>query len=663
MTKTLKLFIVSSVLLFTAFFSLGSKTINLVRADDDGSWGPWVDTSSCVPNASCGTTTGTKSQQRTCVDGDGECECKLAHRECDKGCPTVTNWTAHKCSPEYKYESEDGKCHKKNHDPQSPLETFTIPSFNYIKSEDPNKCHRPTGSSLAVPSWAEDDFNKDNPEHRDEVDINCHDVPAESQTQNVTCSVRLVACDVDCVFHWGSCSKSCGGGTQEVIIDTPSSGNGKECPSEPQSCNTFNCEQACPEDCGYEGGTVDDGNGGQKECPATNSCSTKRWCFEDEESSTGYIARAIPLNENPTEGKPWESGKMINKYCAYAAEEQCPTQCGQQASEVNDGKGGKKQCAATKECEISGTPSPTPTVTPTVTPVPTATPTESPVGGGDNGGSNPGAPVCNDAKPGTPSNLRVTRISSTQVRLDWDHASDPHTSYVVAYGPSIGNYPWGSPNVGNSNSYTVNSLTPGAQYCFYVRAQNNCMPGDKSNEVCINVGSTVKILGVTDNYNPLVDGIRESYGGDILGATTELMATAEVVYSQNKLPSGNTLASGQSISIPRLGVNQPIYNPARIGDDYTVGHQEVLHTTIDGSSVYYGHNGYDVFGGLYKTNIGDQVVTNNNGVDAGYQVTEKLFVHKSQVDSIKTSGDQIVLVTCSFTQPDYRIVIKASLTK
>lgn len=316
------------------------------------------------------------------------------------------------------------------------------------------------------------------------------------------------------------------------------------------------------------------------------------------------------------------------------------------------------------------TPSPTPTqqVTgtpqPTQTPVPTPTPTDSPsVGGGDNGGSSPGAPVCNDPKPGTPSNLRVTRISSTQIRLDWDHAADPHTSYVVAYGPSIGNYPWGSPNVGNGNSYTVNSLTPGAQYCFYVRAQNNCMPGDKSNEVCINVGSTVKILGVTDNYNPLVEGIRESYGGDILGTTTELMATAEVVYSQSKLPSGNTLASGQSISIPKLGVNQPIYNPARIGDDFTVGHQEVLHTTIDGSSVFYGHNGYDVFGGLHKANLGDMVKTNNNGVDSGYKVTEKLFVHKSQVDSIKTTDDQIVLVTCSFTQPDYRIVVKASLTK
>jgi hypothetical protein len=287
------------------------------------------------------------------------------------------------------------------------------------------------------------------------------------------------------------------------------------------------------------------------------------------------------------------------------------------------------------------------------------------VGGGDNGGgnNNPGAPVCNDPKPGTPSNLRVTRISSTQVRLDWDHAPAPHTSYVVAYGPSIGNYPWGSPDAGNGNSYIVNSLTPGAQYCFYVRANNNCMPGDKSNEVCINVGSTVRILGATSNYNPLVDGIRESYGGDILGTSTELMATAEVVYSTDKLPSGNLLDATQSIAVPAVGIDQQIYLPAKIGDEYTVGHHEVLHTTVDGSSVYYGHNGYDVFGGLYKVNLGDTVKTTENGADHSYKVAEKLFVHKSQVDSIKTSGDQIVLVTCSYTQPDYRIVIKASATK
>jgi len=705
MTKTLKLFIVSSVLLFTAFYSLGSKSVQTVSAWDHDDRpecgngkvenGEQCDDGNENENDSCDNDCHEVKKVKIChwdngqggkyesinvsINSVNKCENAAGHEapqhqgkdiipQFNYGSCTfpgqntnLSSFLQNDCKPVCKKDSDcaddaiactikkcqnpglpNASCEQVNQPVNGGWSEFGPCSEKCGPGIETRYCNNPSMSCDGNPCVGESTracniqecacSDTDNDEICDTVD-NCPNNANSSQTDTDNDGTGD-ACEtpVNCVFHYGECSALCGDGTEAVIVDTPASYGGTECPTEPRSCSG-------------------------------NSCGTKRWCFEDEESSTGYVARAIPLNEYPEEGKAWESGKMIDRYCAYAAEEQCPTQCGQPASEVNDGKGGKKQCDATKECEISGTPSPSPTPSPTQTPVPTPTPTDSPVGGGDNGGSSPGAPVCNDPKPGTPSNLRVTRISSTQVRLDWDHASDPHTSYVVAYGPSIGNYPWGSPNVGNSNSYTVNSLTPGAQYCFYVRAQNNCMPGDKSNEVCINVGSTVKILGVTDNYNPLVDGIRESYGGDILGATTELMATAEVVYSQNKLPSGNTLASGQSISIPKIGVSQPIYNPARIGDDYTVGHQEVLHTTIDGSSVYYGHNGYDVFGGLYKTNIGDQVVTNNNGVNAGYQVTEKLFVHKSQVDSIKTSGDQIVLVTCSFTQPDYRIVIKASLTK
>jgi hypothetical protein len=42
-------------------------------------------------------------------------------------------------------------------------ETFTV-TFDYGKSQDPNHCHRPTGRSLGVPSWAMDDFNHQFPE-------------------------------------------------------------------------------------------------------------------------------------------------------------------------------------------------------------------------------------------------------------------------------------------------------------------------------------------------------------------------------------------------------------------------------------------------------------------------------------------------------------------
>ena len=320
--------------------------------------------------------------------------------------------------------------------------------------------------------------------------------------------------------------------------------------------------------------------------------------------------------------------------------------------------------------EVSNTPTSTPTQipevtnTPTPTIIPTPTPTPLPGVGGDDGGSPPGPYICTDAKPGTPSNLTASCVSSTEVKLNWTAASDPHTSYVLAYGPSIGDYRFGSPDMGNGTEYTVKSLTPNTQYCFYIHAQNNCMPGDKSNVVCISCGSSTRtsnILGAVDNYNPLVSGIRDSYGGVILGETTEMPDTAEVKYFEEKLPSGNTIDTTHSIAIPSLNLKENIYIPQKIGDQFTVGHREVLFDEMNGNEVYYGHNGTDVFGNLYRLNKGAEVEVTENGVEKTYQVEEKLFVHKSQVETLDLGDDQIILTTCSYTQPDYRIVIKATI--
>lgn len=166
-----------------------------------------------------------------------------------------------------------------------------------------------------------------------------------------------------------------------------------------------------------------------------------------------------------------------------------------------------------------------------------ATPTKSLVnnsclggGGGAGGGASPpGPPTCGDAVPGTPTNLIATIISSSQVRLDWTHAPAPYTSYLIAYGPSLGDYLYGNPNIGTANSYIVGSLTPGAQYCFYVRAQNGCMPGSRSNEVCVNAGSAIPatappapgfIPGVLGTQAETITPTPPPEGGEIGGVTT-----------------------------------------------------------------------------------------------------------------------------------------------
>jgi|GEM_PF-2532658 len=485
---------------------------SIVSSTNGGShWGNWSPTTSCAPSASCGTTAGTQTVTRTCLPGGFGYDCQLSSEQCDEACPQVT-WSTSRtiCVRQHK-----GRCSEYS------TETFGPITFTYNKSNDPHKCHRPTPSSLELPSWTIDDFNHDNSEHRSTVKTNCVQIPAQSQTNVVSCAVPFVPCV------------------------TPSV------------------------------------------------------------TSTPY----------PTD-----------------------------------------------------TPTTTPTVTstPEVTPSeqPTSSPTSSPNVGGDNGGSsNPPDRNCYDQSPSAPTNLRATALGGGQVRLNWDPVSGPVTNYVVGYGPSMGNYPYGDPNVGNVTSYIVKSLNPGGNYCFYVQSQNGCAGGPQSNVVCTNQPqqNSFRVLGATDNYNPLVTGIKNSYGGEVLGTSTELMATAEVSYSNSKLPSGNIKDLAHSISIPKLNISTNVYQPQKIGDEYTVGHREILTDNIGGNQVYYGHNGTDIFGKLYQIKKGDSITITQNGLSTVYSVDELQFVHKSQVDSLVSGAGQIVLTTCSYTQPDYRIVVKASI--
>lgn len=315
--------------------------------------------------------------------------------------------------------------------------------------------------------------------------------------------------------------------------------------------------------------------------------------------------------------------------------------------------------------------SPEPSISPVDTPIPTEeitgtpepTPTSAPSNdNGNSGGSNPGPYVCNDTDPGAPTNLQAFALGGGKVKLTWNDAPGPHTTYAVAYGPSVGNYLYGDPNVGNVTTYTVLALNPGGKYCFYVQAQNGCKGGVPSNVVCSNQGAgSLQVLGASTNYNPLVDGIKDSFGGEVLGTTTMLARTAEVVHSADKLPSGNTAVVGYTISIPSLNLNsQQIYLPQSIGNELTVGNHEVLSTTFNGVPFFYGHNATDVFGTLFKISIGARISVINNGQTQNYTVVKNEFVSQNDVSAVKADlPGEIVLMTCSYTQPDHRILVKA----
>lgn len=250
-----------------------------------------VQDSQCIPN-SCGTSEGTKQEP-------------VYKKVCDKGCPTKTFKAERYVCPNGYSLPYKTWCFKMHH----PLMAATKETFGPIevqygtRSQDPNKCHRPNVTNPRLPEWAKDDYNTQLPEHLNLIDVNCR--------QEID-GYKTVACN-----------------------DAP----------------IIACEEKCPTECGYEGGFVPNGQGGYKECPATNSCSTHRWCFPDKGSSTGYLAKAISVDITPKIGKPWESGKMIDKYCSYVAEGVCSTECGYKGGdEVPDGQGGYKVCPATLAC-------------------------------------------------------------------------------------------------------------------------------------------------------------------------------------------------------------------------------------------------------------------------------------------------------------------------
>lgn len=281
-------------ILFSFFLIFSPKEVNAVSV---------ACSSECVAN-SCGSSIGTK-------------QVPIYKKICDKGCPTVVFETERYVCPAGSYDKESkghpGYCYKGSF-PNWPRDykpmvkqTFGPISVQYgTRSQDPNKCHRPNVNQLQVPTWARDDYNRELDEHLPFIDINCRDIKIGYET---------VECN-----------------------DAP----------------IIPCEQECPTQCGYEGGVVADGQGGDKVCPPTNSCSTYRWCFptDSDESPTGYMAESISIDITPDIGKPWESGKMIDKYCGYTPAGSCPTQCGYAGGdEVADGQGGIIICQATAACE------------------------------------------------------------------------------------------------------------------------------------------------------------------------------------------------------------------------------------------------------------------------------------------------------------------------
>lgn len=105
--------------------------------------------------------------------------------------------------------------------------------------------------------------------------------------------------------------------------------------------------------------------------------------------------------------------------------------------------------------------------------------------------------TCSAAKPGGAPTILSAVAGGNSITLFWSKATDPLTHYLIAYGTKSGSIQYGNPNVGGSGttSYTVKRLSAGATYYFKIKAINDCLPGDFSNEVSASVVGGTRVTG------------------------------------------------------------------------------------------------------------------------------------------------------------------------
>jgi len=135
------------------------------------------------------------------------------------------------------------------------------------------------------------------------------------------------------------------------------------------------------------------------------------------------------------------------------------------------------------------------TVTPT--PTPTATPTSTSITSTSTTSTGWAAPACTATKPSSAPFITNTVNEDNSVTLTWSKAGNPVTKYLVAYGTKSGSIEYGNPNIGNADttSYTIKGLSGGTRYYFKIKAINDCMPGDWSNEVSATpIGRVIEII-------------------------------------------------------------------------------------------------------------------------------------------------------------------------
>lgn len=326
-------------------------------------------------------------------------------------CPVLQFEATRLVCPE-DYKLKDDVCVKRDAEPVKPKEEKFYTRVPYEKSEDPNKCHKPSPAQLNIPEWARAKYER---------------------TLREWLDAKIVECP------------------QPTATPTP--------------------------------------------------VSTIRWCFPNDDKEHPYVARAIPYNEKPDVGFPWEEG--MDKWCEKP--EQCTTEkwsceacqndpneykerlgicydnfvnyCGETYScdwvkvcPVPDGKETLvPDCYPKWVCKDTCEPEPTPTPSPEPTPTP-----EPEVHRSEPGPA--GAPQCGETPPVKPAaNVHVYRKGATAI-VKW-YPTEGNQANIYYYNGDDPNDAHAVRDTANDGYEEINELG-GKDWTFGVQQANGCAGGE-----------------------------------------------------------------------------------------------------------------------------------------------------------------------------------------
>jgi len=180
------------------------------------------------------------------------------------------------------------------------------------------------------------------------------------------------------------------------------------------------------------------------------------------------------------------------------------------------------------------------------------------------------------------------------------------------------------------------------------------------------IASTVlpQVLGASDTYNPLIEGLKLGFG-EILGATTYPYTSNEVenisseIGGEPKKSANNLTVTDYYLLSPRTNQFWSVYQGYRVGEDLAVGSQEISFLPGYNNRVIYGHNTKEVFGQVRGLPYGSKIMFGESGKFSAYQLikSKAVGVLGRDLSSLSVADDELLLITCAGQSDELRLIL------